>query len=444
MQRRHFMVSMAAAASAAGAAPKLAIDGGEPVRNKPLVSDHWGPMNYDGKELAQVSEVARTGNPFRWRGRPGTPEPMKAATFEKEFAQRMGVKYSLAVSSGTAALQTAMAAFEISHGDEVILPAWTWHSDCTAVIMAGALPVFAEIDESFNINPADIEHRITPQTRLIIAVHLQGVPADMDPVLAIGRKHGIPVLEDSAQCVGGSYKGKPLGSLGAMGIYSHQVNKTISAGEGGSVVTNDATLFERGVRFHDVGGIRPPEEDKLDGGARLDPIAGVNFRMTEWQGGVMLEQVRKLDGILGRTRASFKRIHEGVSDLTGIRFRKDPDPNGSIGDSVYIEFPSQKQRDRFLEAMKAENVPCRPPSGSVILPVQSYIEKKRTAQRSWPTWTLGRGKDVQYGAHTCPRTLDVHGRFAGVAIHPGLREQDCDDVISAIRKVYPSCSGSEA
>lgn len=440
MQRRHFMISMAAAAGA-GAAPKLAIDGGQPVRKEPLLSDHWGPMSYDAKELAQVSEVARVGNPFRWRGRPGTPEPMKAATFEKEFADRMGVRYALAVSSGTAALQTAMAAFEIGPGDEVILPAWTWHSDCTAVIMAGALPVFAEIDESFNIDPADIEHRITPQTRLIIAVHLQGVPADMDPVLAIGRKHGIPVLEDCAQCVGGSYHGKPLGSIGAMGVYSHQVNKTISAGEGGSVVTNDPILFERGVRFHDVGGIRPPETDKLENGPQLEPIAGVNFRMTEWQGGVMLEQVRKLDGILGRARASWKRIRDGVSDLSSIRFRKDPDPKGSIGDSVYLEFQARERRDRFLEAMKAENVPARPPSGSVVLPVQSYIEKKRTAQRNWPTWTTGRGKQIQYGAESCPRTLDIHNRFAGVSIHPGFTEKDCDDVIAAIRKVYPTVAG---
>jgi 8-amino-3,8-dideoxy-alpha-D-manno-octulosonate transaminase len=242
--------------------------------------------------------------------------------------------------------------------------------------------------------------------------------------------------------VGGSYKGRTLGSIGTMGVYSHQVNKTISAGEGGSVVTNDALLFERAVRYHDLGGVRPLVASSLEAGPQLEPIAGVNFRMTEWQGGVMLEQVRKLDGILARARASYKRIRAGVADLPGIRFRKDPDPTGSIGDSLYIEFPSSEQRNRFLEAMKAENVPCRPPAGSVILPVQSYIEKKLTAHRNWPTWTVGRGKSVKYGAHSCPRTIEIHNRFGGVSLNPGLSEADCDDVVAAIRKVYPTVSGS--
>jgi 8-amino-3,8-dideoxy-alpha-D-manno-octulosonate transaminase len=433
------MTGLAAAAGRSG--PALALEGGKPVREKPLRADHWGPMNYDGKELAQVEEVVRTGNPFRWYGRPGTPAPMKAAAFEQEFAARMRTRFALAVSSGTAALQTAMAAFGVGPGDEVILPAWTWHSDCTAVIMAGALPVFAEIDESFNIDPNDIEHRITPQTKLIVAIHLQGVPADLGPVLEIARKHRIPVLEDAAQSVGGSYRGQPLGSLGAMGIYSHQVNKTISSGEGGSVVTSDPVLWERAVRFHDVGGLRPFQEQAL-GQPKFDRFAGVNFRMTEFCGGVMLEQIRKLDSILGRARETAARIKAGVQDLPGIKLRKEPDPEGCTGDSIYLEFASKRQRDQFMRAMEAENVPARPPAGSVILPVQPYIEKKLTAHPNWPTWTVGRGRTVRYGAHTCPRTIDIHARFAGVSIDPGFTKRDADDVVAAIRKVYPAVTAT--
>ncbi len=394
-------------------------------------------MHYDDHELGQVTDVIRTGNAFRWYGRPGTKPPGKTAAFEREFARRIGTKYSLAVNSGTSALQAAMAGFGVGPGDEVILPAWTWHSDCTAVIMAGALPIFAEIDESFNIDPADIEHRISPRTKLIIAVHLQGVPADMDPILAVAGKHGIPVLEDAAQCVGGSYHGRPLGSIGAMGIYSHQVNKTISSGEGGSVVTNNPLLFERAVRFHDVGGIRPEVAENL-GGTQLESLAGVNFRMSELCGGVMLEQARKLDVLIARARKTARRIREGVADLPGVRFRKEPDTNGSIGDSVYVEFPSKPVRDRFLEAMRAENVPARPPAGSRILPLEPYLVKKLTAHPNWPTWTIGRGPSIQYGPKSCPRTLEIHGRFGGVSIDPGFSEQDADDVVAAIRKVYPA------
>ncbi|MCP5110217.1 MAG: DegT/DnrJ/EryC1/StrS family aminotransferase [bacterium] len=431
MNRRKFVAAMAAAGSAAQAAPRLAVDGGAPVRSKPLRPDHWGPMHYDEKERAQVNDVIDTGNPFRWSGRPGTARPAKVATFEKEFAARMSTKYSLAVTSGTAALQTAVAGLGIGPGDEVILPAWTWHSTCTAVIMAGALPVFAEIDETLNLDPNDIEHRITPQTKVIMAVHLQGAQADLDPIMAIARKHKLKVLEDCAQSVGGSYKGRPLGSIGDIGIYSHQVNKTISSGEGGSVVTNDPLLHERGSRFHDVGSFR------VAGDTQLERIAGVNFRMSEFTGGVMLEQVRKLDRILATARAAQRRVYDGLRDLPGIRFRKRPAPAGETGDSVYIEFPDKARRDRFLDAMKAENIPARPPAGSVILTVQPYITKKLTAHPNWPTWTIGRGKTVRYGAHTSPRTIDIHSRFAGVSFDPGYSRQDTDDIITAIRRVYP-------
>lgn len=437
MDRRKFMTAAVVAGGAMKAAPKLASEGGTPVRATPLRARHWGPLYYDDKEREQVLDVIETGQPFRWYGQPDGKPPMKVATFEKEFAERMQVRFSLAVTSGTAALQVAVAAFGIGPGDEVIMPAWTWHSTCTSVIMAGGLPVFAEIDESFNLDPADFERKITPQTKLVMAVHLQGVPADMNPILEIAGRRNIKVLEDCAQSVGGSYKGKPLGSMGHIGIYSHQVNKSISSGEGGSVVTSDPLLFERACRFHDSGAMRQLHQDRV-GKAALEPFAGVNYRMSEFSGGVMLAQVRKLDTIIKSSRAVTERILAGVRDLPGVKLRKTPDPAGETGDSVYIEFDSKERRDRFLNAMKAENVPARPPGGSVILPIQSYVEKKVTAQANWPTWTVGRGKTIEYGAGSCPRTIDILNRFGGVSVDPKFTRRDADDVIAAIRKVYPA------
>src|SRR5262245_16556598 len=201
MNRRKFV---AAAALAAGPSGRLAADGGTPVRQTPLRSRYFGPLYYDEKERAELLDVLETGRPFRWYG-PGTQPPPKVVTFEKEFAARMQTKYALAVTSGTAALQCAMAALGIGPGDEVILPAWTWHSCFNAIVLAGALPVFAEIDESFNIDPADIESKITPQTRAIIAVHLQGCSADLARILPIARKHRLKVVEDCAQSVGADY-----------------------------------------------------------------------------------------------------------------------------------------------------------------------------------------------------------------------------------------------
>jgi 8-amino-3,8-dideoxy-alpha-D-manno-octulosonate transaminase len=430
MHRRKFTVAAAAAAAASATAAT-----GNPIRDKPLTPTYWGTQFYGGEERQQLDDVLTTGRPFRWYG-PGADRPMKVATFEKEFAARMNTRFALAVTSGTAALEAAVSALQIGPGDEVIIPAWTWHSSATAVIRAGALPVFAEIDESFNLDPADIERRITPNTRLIMAVHLQGCPADMDAILAIARKHRLRVLEDCAQSVGGSYKGKPLGSLGDIGIYSHQLNKTISAGEGGAVVTNDPVLFERAARFHDLGALRPLHASVV-GQPQLDVFVGANYRMSEFTGGVMLAQLRKLDRIVNAVRANAARVHEGIRDLPGLRLRHLPDPAGDIGAAVFLGFPSKEKRDRFVSLMKAENVPVAPPGGSVVLPVQPYIVNKVTVHPAWPTWTSPRGKAIQYGPASCPKTLDVLSRFAGPSLDPGYTRRETDDIVAAIRKVYP-------
>jgi 8-amino-3,8-dideoxy-alpha-D-manno-octulosonate transaminase len=418
-------------AAAAGAT----VDSGKPVREKPLRGENWGPLYYDEAERNQVIEVVDTGMPFRFNGRRGTP--MKVATYEKEFAALMGTKYALAVTSGTAALECAVIALGIGPGDEVILPAWTWHSTFTAIVRAGALPVCAEIDESFNIDPADIEARITPQTKAIIAVHLQGNPADMDAVMAVAKKHGLKVIEDCAQAVGAKYKGKRIGSIGDLGTYSHQLTKTITAGEGGVVVTSDPALFERAVRFHDVGNIMRPHQEWL-GQTRQSTFVGANYRMNEFTGGVMLVQLRKLDRMIDAARSHAARIYEGLRDLPGIRFRKRPDPAGDLGSLVFLGFASKEQRDKYSAAMRAEGVPVGPPGGSVILPITPYIEKKIAMHPAWPTWTSPRGREIRYGAASCPRTIDILNRFAGVAVGPKYTRGDIDDIVAAIRKVYPT------
>ena len=435
MDRRRFVGAVAAAAGTVGSSEKLAAQGGAPVRSTPLKPDYWGPQYYDQQERQQLNDVLETGRPFRWYGR-GDEPPMKVATFEKEFAARMNTKYALAVTSGTAALEAAMAALQIGPGDEVIIPAWTWHSSATSVIRAGALPVFADVDESFNIDPADIEHRITPKTKLIMAVHLQGCPSDMDKVLAIARKHKIRVLEDCAQAVGGSYKGKPLGSMGDISIYSHQLNKTITAGEGGALVTNDPVLFERAARFHDLGALRGLHGSML-GTPKLDVFVGANYRMNEFSGGVMLAQLRKLDRIVSAVRGNAQRVYDGIKDLPGIRFRHRPDPAGDMGTVVFVRFDSKVRCDRFIKLMTAENVPVAPPGGSVVLPNLPYIINKVTVHPDWPTWTSARGKAIKYGPDTCRQTLDILSRFAGPYMDPKYTRRDTDDIIAAIRKVYP-------
>jgi 8-amino-3,8-dideoxy-alpha-D-manno-octulosonate transaminase len=435
LNRRQFLAVAASGVTLAQPVSKLSEDGGRPVRDKPLKADYWGTQFYDAKELQQLTEVHSSRQPFRWYG-PGNQPPLKVATFEKEWASRMQTRFALAVTSGTSALQTALAALQIGPGDEVILPAWTWHSCFNSIVLAGALPVFVEIDESFNIDPADVESKITPQTKVIMAVHLQGNPCDMDRIMSVASKHQLKVLEDCAQSVGGSYKGRPLGSIGHIGIYSLQLNKTITAGEGGAVVTSDPILFERAARFHDLGALRPGHE-KVLGQAKLDWFIAPHYRLNEFSGGVLLAQARKLDTIVEAVRSNARRVYEGIRDLPGLHLRHLPDPEGELGSAVFLGFSTKEQCERYVALMKKENVPAHRPAGSVILPIVPHIEKKITLHPAWPSFTTERGKSIRYGAACCPRTIDILARFAGVPLDPKFSQQDTDDIVAAIRKVYP-------
>jgi 8-amino-3,8-dideoxy-alpha-D-manno-octulosonate transaminase len=408
---------------------KLAIDGGTPVRKKPLHSQPYGPQFYDDVEKQELAEVLQSRNPFRSRR-----EGSKVFEFERAYGGYIGVKHVVGVTSGTTALYTAMAALEIGPGDEVILPAWTWYADYDAVVLCGALPVFVEIDESLAIDPNEIEAKITPRTKAIVPSHLQGGVADMDPILDIARKHKLLVVEDCAQCCGGRYKGKFVGSIGDMGINSFQLSKTITSGEGGAVTSNNPKLFERAVRFHDVGSLRIHAPDL--GGGILAAFASCNFRMNEFTGAVLKAQVQKLDMICSRLRASARKVREGIADLPGLKMRKSPDLEGDLGVTVFLDHGTRKRRNRFLQALSAEGIGASGPGGSVVLPADSRIEKKLTIHPEWPSFTSPQGKAIRYGRESCPRTIDILGRMGGVIMDPNFTDDDVKDIVRAIRKVY--------
>lgn len=422
------------------AAGALAIDGGTPVRATRLHSNFPGPLYYDDEERRELLDVVNHRAPFRWYGigpKGGTPE--KCNLFEKEFAAHRHTRYCVAVTSGTMALYTAMAALGVGPCDEVILPAWTWYSCYNAVVAAGATPVFAEIDESMDIDPGDIERHITPRTKVIMAVHIMGEPADMDPILEIARQHSLKVLEDCAQSMGATYKGKPVGSIGDCGIYSFQECKTITAGEGGAVVMSDPVMFERAARFHDLGDLRPGHAAVLGQPPHFSQFLGGQFRMSEFTGAVMRAQLRKADRIVADFRDKARRVTEGISSLPGIQFRKTNDPEGGIHSSVYFSTRSKPACDRMIAALEAENIPASRIEGSAILPVAPYVEQKQNPDMdaSWPSFATPRGEAVRYGAACCPRTLDIHDRYAGVLMDPSYSDQDIADIIAGVSKVYP-------
>lgn len=436
MDRRAFLAAAAMVSQWLARTTRAAVATADtPVRGTPLRSTYYGPEYYDEKELEQLRDVVNSRQPFRWYG-PGKKPPMKVLSFEKALAERMESKYALAVTSGTAALTTALAALGVGPGDEVILPAWSWYACFNAIVMNGALPVFAESNTSFNMDPADIEKKITPQTKVIMVVHTLGNPADMDAILALAERKGVKVLEDCAQSVGGSYKGKPLGSLGDIGIYSFHIAKTITSGEGGGLVTSDATLFERASRYHDLGLLRPPHQAIL-GRAALEGMIGNQYRMSEFTGGVLLAQIEKLDTILSALRNQARHIYGEISELPGLEVRHRPDPNGDTGMSVWLGFPSRQIRDKFVSGMRAENVPASTPLEVALVPLQPCAEHKLTTHPNWPSFTSERGRSIQYGAECCPQTIGIHRRFAGITLDPKFSRSDIQDVIKAIQKVYP-------
>jgi 8-amino-3,8-dideoxy-alpha-D-manno-octulosonate transaminase len=439
MERRKFVAAMAGAATEAEQTrSELAVDGGKPVREKMLAPKYFGPELYGEEERRELAEVVETKRPFRWYSS-GHGQPVKVLTFEKEYAARMQTRYALAVTSGSAALITALAALQIGPGDEVILPAWTWYSCYNAIVLHGALPVFAEIDESLDIDPADLEAKITPHTKAVMPVHIEGNACDMDRILAVARKHGLKVVEDCAQSLGASYKGKPVGSFGDINIFSLQICKAITTGDGGVVTTSNPALFERASRFHDLGLLRPPHEQMIGKGA-TGMFPSSQFRMNEFTGGVALAQLRKLDGVLANLRRHADRVYESIADLPGMRFRPRPDPTGDLALGVFLMFDSKPRRDRFVAAMRAERIAARGPSGSEVLPAQPHIQHKTTLHPAWPSFTSERGKTIQYGEACCRRTIEILGRCACLPLDPKYTREDVDDMIAAIRKVYPAVS----
>lgn len=264
----------------------------------------------------------------------------KVRDFEVAFAQRMKTDYALAVTSGTSALRVALAALKISPGDEVITQSFTFVATVEAIIESGALPIITEIDDTLNMDPADLQKKITSRTKAIIVVHMLGTPARMDKIIAIAQKQGIPVIEDTAWGCGGTLNDKPLGTIGDIGTFSFDFAKAMTTGEGGMMVTGDRSLYERAAAYHDHGHENNPNlprwEDSRSG-------SGFNYRMNELQGAVGLAQLKKLDLVVASQRRNCQAIMEAINDVAGIQFRNEPDGAAGTADAL-VFFVNDNER----------------------------------------------------------------------------------------------------
>lgn len=288
------------------------------------------------EERKEILDAVESKYWFRY-GDPENPNfKQKVYKLEQEFAQAFQCQHALATTSGTASLLVSLLALGIKPGDEVIVPAYTFVASYTSIIFAGGVPVLTEINDSLTIDPDDIRKRITPKTKAIMPVHMLGNPCQMDAILDISQQYGIPILEDSCQAFGASWKGQNVGTLGDMGAFSLNFFKTITSGDGGLVATNQKDLFEKAFGFHDQGHL--PNRTGVEVGNRL--ILGLNFRMNELTGAGALAQFRKLPALLTRLRELKGKLKSKLAELPGIRFRTINDEKGECGTLLTVIFDS--------------------------------------------------------------------------------------------------------
>lgn len=296
------------------------------------------------EEQEAVSEVIGRGVLFRYGFNEKRKNIFKVLDFEARFCKYMKCSYALGVSSGSAALRVALAALGIKRGDEVITQCFTFVASAEAILEAGAVPVLTEVDKSLNMDPKDLEAKITDKTRAIIPVHMLGVPARMDEIMTVAGKKNIPVLEDSCQACGSGYRGRKTGTLGALGTYSFDYVKTLTTGEGGMVVTNDKKLYDLACDYHDHGHEHNPE---LPRGEDSHKITGFNYRMTEIQGAMGQVQLDRLDFVLAEQRKNKGEIKKAIGQIPRIEFRDLPDPEGDGADTLAFFLPDGRTARAF-------------------------------------------------------------------------------------------------
>jgi 8-amino-3,8-dideoxy-alpha-D-manno-octulosonate transaminase len=307
---------------------------------------------FGDEERKEVNDVLETGILMRY----GFDGPRKGIWKSKELeaaiCKTFGTGYAQLTSSGTAALTTAMASLGIGAGDEVIMPAFTFVASFEAVLSMGAVPVLVDIDETLTLNPTAVKAAITSKTKCIMPVHMCGSMADLDALKAICDEHQLILLEDACQSIGGTYKGKHLGTIGHAGTFSFDFVKMITCGEGGVVMTNDQNIYTKCDAFTDHG----HDHLGVDRGADLHPFLGYNFRISELHAAVGLAQIRKLDTFLTIQRRNNHILRSYLEQVPGISFRVVPDPSGDSASFLSWFLPSQDKMEKAIEALKSAGI----------------------------------------------------------------------------------------
>ena len=380
------------------------------------------------EEVEAVRRVIESGQLFRYRGGEGG----ETDQFEAEWSARIGVKHTIALTSGTAALVCGLTGLGIGPGDEVIVPGYTFMAVPNAVLTVGAVPVIAEIDESLMLDAADVEKKITPRTKAILPVHMRGLPANMDAIMAVANKHGIKVLEDACQANGGSYKGRKLGSIGHVGAFSFNHFKIMSCGEGGALTTDDDTFYYRALVYHDGAAIFRDHAAEVT----VPFFAGMNLRINEVLSAILRVQLSRLDGILMKLRAEKRILMEELADVSAFTFNPINCPEGDCGTTLNLLFDSAEQASEFVYRANELGVGCACPydnASHVYWKWEPIMEQRGAPHPKRNAYQLTDVK-YEYYEEMCPKTKDYLARTVNLLTSVDRSKDDLMDLIARIKK----------
>ena len=420
---------------------KLAINGGNPVRTKLFPA-----YNTIGEEEKKaVMKVLDSGNLSQFLGAwthdfLGGPTVRK---FEDDWSKMIGVNHSISVNSNTSGLFTAIGAIGIQPGDEVIVSPYTMSASAIAPLVYGGIPVFADIDpRTFCMDPISIASKITERTKAILVVHIFGHPADMDAIMAIAQKHNLYVIEDCAQAPLGKYKGKCVGSIGDLGVFSLNYHKHIHTGEGGVITTNNSFLADRCqmIRNHAENVTAPREIEDLTN------LIGYNYRMTEIECAIGIEQIKKLPSLIKQRLDNVSFLDEKLSVFPALEILPPMQDNSVNTYYVYpVKFNKEiagVSRNKFVEALKAElpSAVLRETAPLIgagyVKPI--YLQPIYQKQAAWAFNPDLYSGSVSYEKGICPVTENMHFEvlFTHEYMRPGMQPDDMMDVVNAMEKVF--------
>ena len=378
------------------------------------------------KEIDAVAEAIKTNSLFKVNNGLKITERTEA-----EMRRMFQTKHALLMTSGHAALTSALIGMGIGPGDEVIVPAYTYISSAMAVVAAGAIPIIAEVDETLTISPEDVLKKLSKHTKAIIPVHIQGFPCNMDAIMKIAKEHNLFVLEDACQADGGAYHGKRLGTIGDAGALSFNFFKIITAGEGGALLTDDKVIFERALIYHDSSAVAYFGDQLKD--FSTDLFCGDEYRTNEISSAILSAQLTRLDDILHDLRKNKKYLMDALEGC--CRFVPSNDILGDCGTTLALAFDTPEAADAVSKAPGIHGVVPINTDKHVYRNWTPILEKKGALPPLMDPFKMEANRDLvpDYSKDMCPKTLDLLSKAVYISVNPDWTEKHMDAVVQNVK-----------